>query len=255
MQKTRMTQAPQKQMVGRVLAGRYHIEGVLGRGAMGSVYRVRDTQTNRICAIKLMAQFASRRERLSALHPRGTDRRPALSPQHRASVRLRSRRGRHADPGHGAAEGDDLHTLLYDQPRMTLERTLEILRAVGQALHAAHSVGVLHRDIKPKNIFIAKQKNSRGEIQEVVKVVDFGLSKVLGEKRQRDRARHHLGHRRVHSARRNPGGAELLDFRADQWALGSSPTACYRDGCRLRATIRCRCSSPFARPRRRRCAS
>ena len=217
-----MTQAPQKQMVGRVLAGRYHIEGVLGRGAMGSVYRVRDTQTNRICAIKLMAQFASLDE---SAYLRFIQEAQIVAQLYHPNIVQVYGFDRDEDGTPILAmellEGDDLHTLLYDQPRMTLERTLEILRAVGQALHAAHSVGVLHRDIKPKNIFIAKQKNSRGEIQEVVKVVDFGLSKVLGEKNANETAPGIiLGTAEYIPPEGTLGVPELLDFRADQWALG-----------------------------------
>lgn len=217
-----MTQAPQKQMVGRVLAGRYHIEGVLGRGAMGSVYRARDTQTNRICAIKLMAQFASLDE---SAYLRFIQEAQIVAQLYHPNIVQVYGFDRDEDGTPILAmellEGDDLHTLLYDQPRMSLERTLEILRAVGQALHAAHSVGVLHRDIKPKNIFIAKQKNSRGEIQEVVKVVDFGLSKVLGEKSANETAPGIiLGTAEYIPPEGTLGVPELLDFRADQWALG-----------------------------------
>ncbi len=217
-----MTQAPQKQMVGRVLAGRYHIEGVLGRGAMGSVYRARDTQTNRICAIKLMAQFASLDE---SAYLRFIQEAQIVAQLYHPNIVQVYGFDRDEDGTPILAmellEGDDLHTLLYDQPRMPLERTLEILRAVGQALHAAHSVGVLHRDIKPKNIFIAKQKNSRGEIQEVVKVVDFGLSKVLGEKNANETAPGIiLGTAEYIPPEGTLGVPELLDFRADQWALG-----------------------------------
>jgi len=217
-----MTQAPQKQMVGRVLAGRYHIEGVLGRGAMGSVYRARDTQTNRVCAIKLMAQFASLDE---GAYLRFIQEAQIVAQLYHPNIVQVYGFDRDEDGTPILAmellEGDDLHTLLYDQPRMPLERTLEILRAVGQALHAAHSVGVLHRDIKPKNIFVAKQKNSRGEVHEVVKVVDFGLSKVLGGQSANETAPGIiLGTAEYISPEGTLGMPEMLDFRADQWALG-----------------------------------
>ena len=217
-----MTQAPQKQMVGRVLAGRYHVEGVVGRGAMGSVYRARDTQTNRVCAIKLMAQFASLDE---SAYLRFIQEAQIVAQLYHPNIVQVYGFDRDEDGTPILAmellEGDDLHTLLYDQPRMPLERTLEILRGVGQALHAAHSVGVLHRDIKPKNIFIAKQKNSRGDVHEVVKVVDFGLSKVLGGQSANETAPGIiLGTAEYISPEGTMGVPELLDFRADQWALG-----------------------------------
>lgn len=217
-----MTNAAPKPTVGRVLAGRYHVEAVLGRGAMGSVYRARDTQTNRTCAIKLMAQLAALDD---SAYLRFIQEAQIVAQLYHPNIVQVYGFDRDEDGTPILAmellEGDDLHTALYDTPRMPLDRTLEILRAVGQALHAAHSVGVLHRDIKPKNIFLAKQKNSRGDIHEVVKVVDFGLSKVLGSQNANETAPGIiLGTAEYISPEGTLGVPELLDFRADQWALG-----------------------------------
>ncbi len=148
-----MASSKNSSIIGRVLAGRYRVEGVLGRGAMGSVYRAVDQENNRVCAIKLMLQFATIDERsylrfvheaqivAQLYHPnivevwgfdRDEDGTPILAME--------------------LLEGQDLHQVISSEPRLPLRRVLEILRAVGGALHAAHSAGVLHRDIKPKKI-------------------------------------------------------------------------------------------------------
>ncbi len=208
--------------IGRVLAGRYRVEDVLGRGAMGSVYRAVDQESNRVCAIKLMHQFATLDDRAylrfvheaqivaQLYHPnivevwgfdRDEDGTPILAME--------------------LLRGQDLHSFLIGEGRLPLPRVLEILRAVGGALHAAHSAGVLHRDIKPKNIFLSRQKNSKGEEIEVVKVVDFGLSKVLGMHHANETAPGTiLGTAEYVAPETTLGMPELIDFRADQWALG-----------------------------------
>ena len=217
-----VSNAKQSSAIGRVLAGRYRVEGVLGRGAMGSVYRAVDEENGRVCAIKLMHQFATLDERAylrfiheaqivaQLFHPnivevwgfdRDEDGTPILAME--------------------LLEGQDLHNLLSEKSRLPLPRVLEIVRAVGTALHAAHSAGVLHRDIKPKNIFLSIQKNSRGEEVEVVKVVDFGLSKVLGMHHANETAPGTiLGTAEYVAPESTLGMPELIDFRADQWALG-----------------------------------
>lgn len=208
--------------VGRVFAGRYRVEGVLGRGAMGSVYSAVDQETNRLCAIKLMHQFATLDERAylrfiheaqivaQLYHPnivevygfdRDEDGTPILAME--------------------LLKGQDLHTQISEQSRLPLARVLEVVRAVGGALHAAHSAGVLHRDIKPKNIFLSLQKNSRGDEIETVKVVDFGLSKVLGMHHANETAPGTiLGTAEYVAPESTLGMPELIDFRCDQWALG-----------------------------------
>lgn len=214
--------AKQGSAIGRVLAGRYRVEAVLGRGAMGSVYRAVDQENNRVCAIKLMHQFATLDDRAylrfvheaqivaQLYHPNivqvwGFDRDEDGTPIMAMEF----------------LEGQDLHTYLGTESKIPLARVLEVVRAVGGALHAAHAAGVLHRDIKPKNIFLSHQKNSRGEEMEIVKVVDFGLSKVLGMHHANETAPGTiLGTAEYVAPESTLGMPELIDFRADQWALG-----------------------------------
>lgn len=214
--------AKQGSAIGRVLAGRYRVEAVLGRGAMGSVYRAVDQENNRVCAIKLMHQFATLDDRAylrfvheaqivaQLYHPNivqvwGFDRDEDGTPIMAMEF----------------LEGQDLHTYLSTESKIPLARVIEVVRAVGGALHAAHAAGVLHRDIKPKNIFLSHQKNSRGEELEIVKVVDFGLSKVLGMHHANETAPGTiLGTAEYVAPESTLGMPEMIDFRADQWALG-----------------------------------
>ena len=72
-------------------------------------------------------------------------------------------------------EGPGLDQEMHKLGRMSVERALEIIKPVCSAINAAHSVGLLHRDIKPPNIILHRSKHEG----EIVKVVDFGIAKFF----------------------------------------------------------------------------
>jgi eukaryotic-like serine/threonine-protein kinase len=152
--------------------GKYELAELLGRGAMGSVYRAVHTGIGKDVAVKVLAaEFAADpeaqtrfiREAASACmlrHPHvvdvtdfGTDRGISYLVME-------------------YLEGRDLATVLAEET-LSVERTADILLAVCAAVTAAHVVGIVHRDLKPQNIFLAK--TALGEI--VPKVLDFGISR------------------------------------------------------------------------------
>jgi len=210
-----------QQFVGRLLAERYLLEAVLGTGGMGAVYKARDTKSDSVYAIKVIHQLGPgseehhRRFFNEALiigemfHPNivqiiGFDRDKDGTP----FLIMELLRGR------------DLFDTLEERGKLPLKKTLEIVAQVGSALHAAHNLGVAHRDIKPSNIFLARQRNSDGEEAEVVKVVDFGLSKELGSAQLRSTARGViLGTVEYLSPEGTHGDSHLVDFSSDQWSL------------------------------------
>jgi serine/threonine protein kinase len=136
--------------IGRVLADRYRLDSVLGSGGMGAVYQARDLQTDATLAIKLLHQLDQgaddHHQRFfdealiigQLFHPnivqvigfdKDKDGRPFLIME--------------------LLRGKDLYDVLEERKKLPLEKTLEIVRQVGSALHAAHTLGVAHRDIKP----------------------------------------------------------------------------------------------------------
>ncbi|HEX8704743.1 MAG TPA: serine/threonine-protein kinase, partial [Myxococcaceae bacterium] len=154
---------------GSMLAGRFTLEALAGRGGMGSVYRARDSQSGKIVALKLlhpveqreaMHRFSREAELLSEL------RHPGIV-SHVAHGLL--------GPGQPFLamewlEGEDLARRLARQP-LTLPETLALMRRVAEALATAHLHGIIHRDLKPSNLFL---RNGRPE--DVV-MLDFGLAR------------------------------------------------------------------------------
>src|SRR5213078_1716895 len=80
-------------------------------------------------------------------------------------------------------EGESLYQLLRREGTVTVQRALSLLRQVSAGVEAAHDEGILHRDLKPANIFIVQKKKKDGSISgdDVVKVGDFGLAKIISQ--------------------------------------------------------------------------
>ena len=117
-------------------------------------------------------------------------------------------------------EGEALAALVIRDAPLAVERCLRIARQVVSALGAAHGKGIVHRDVKPENIFLLR----RGE-QDFVKVVDFGVSKAV---RSREDGAELLRLTRTGMVLGTPlymspeqaRGNEDVDARADIWAVG-----------------------------------
>jgi serine/threonine-protein kinase len=164
--------SPAASLVGRTLDGQFVIEGVLGGGAFGSVYRGRQVGLDRPVAIKvptheiavepvMMRRFA--REALAAARVRHpgvvtiyavgelADRRPYLAME--------------------LIEGEPLDRIVADGP-VTALRALGIARSIASALGETHAAGVVHRDLKPSNIIWRVDRNGDDRIT----LVDFGIA-------------------------------------------------------------------------------
>ena len=139
--------------------GPYQILGLLGEGGMGKVYRGLDTRLGRAVAIKISAeQFSKRFEQearaISALNHPNICTLYDVGPNYLITELV---------------EGETLRDWLEHTP--ALERRLEAMRQVLEALRAAHCAGIVHRDLKPQNIMV--------RFDGYVKVLDFGLAKQL----------------------------------------------------------------------------
>ena len=152
------------------LLSHYRIEGKLGEGGMGEVYRARDTKLDRTVAIKLLPLSATQdheaRQRLLQ------EARSAASLSHPNVVTIYS-----VDEAEGRdfivmehVEGETLRGLAWNGG-IDFPAWVEIGVQVADALAAAHALGLIHRDIKPANILVTKQG--------VAKVLDFGLAKAV----------------------------------------------------------------------------
>ena len=160
---------------GTLLAGRYQIIGLLGKGGMGEVYRANDLTLDQPVALKFLPEAMSRDAGMLARfhsevriarrvsHPNvcrvydigEVDGRPYLSMEY--------------------IDGEDLGSLLRRIGRLPADKALEFSRRVCAGLAAAHDKGVLHRDLKPSNIMIDGEGH--------VFITDFGLAAAAGELR------------------------------------------------------------------------
>ncbi|MFZ0807703.1 MAG: serine/threonine-protein kinase [Candidatus Sulfotelmatobacter sp.] len=158
---------------GRLLAGRYRIIALLGKGGMGEVYRADDLTLGQAVAMKFLPDEAS--------HDEG------LLDRFRNEVRI-ARRVSHPnvcrvyDVGDVEGQtfftmeyvdGEDLASLLRRIGRLPQDKALEIARQLCAGLAAAHTKGVLHRDLKPANIML----DGRGQVV----ITDFGLAGVADD--------------------------------------------------------------------------
>jgi len=158
---------------GTLLAGRYRIAGLLGRGGMGEVYRATDLTLGQTVALKFLPEAASRDER--ALARFYNEVRIARQVTHPNVCRV-------YDVGQvdglefismEYVDGEDLSVLLRRIGRLPVDKAVEIARQICAGLAAAHEKGVLHRDLKPANIMI----DGRGQAV----IMDFGLAGLTAQ--------------------------------------------------------------------------
>src|SRR5262245_55365242 len=160
--------APDGLLSGALVAGRYRIVGLLGRGGMGEVYRADDLKLGQAVALKFLPRSigddTARRDRLYA------EVRTARQVSHPNVCRvydIGDDHGRHF-LSMEYIDGEDLASLLKRIGYLPSGKALELARQLCLGLAAAHDKGVLHRDLKPANIMI----DSRGRAS----ITDFGLA-------------------------------------------------------------------------------
>jgi serine/threonine-protein kinase len=153
---------------GTMLASRYRIVGLLGRGGMGEVYRADDLKLGRPVALKFLPrELETDRGRLDRFR---NEARVALAVTHPNVCRvydIGDIDGRHYISME-YIDGEDLASLLRRIGRLPEDKALQIARQLCAGLAAAHEEGILHRDLKPANVMI----DGRGR----AKITDFGLA-------------------------------------------------------------------------------
>ena len=161
--------------VGEIFAEKYRIESVLGLGGMGIVLAATHIHLEERVAIKLLLPAIAENPEYVARFLR----------EGRAAIKIRSEHvGRMIDVGKPAVGppylvmehllGTDLSNVLEARGPLPIAQAVDYLLQAGEALAEAHSMGTVHRDLKPGNLFLT----TRPDGTECVKVLDFGISKV-----------------------------------------------------------------------------
>ncbi|HQF23952.1 MAG TPA: serine/threonine-protein kinase, partial [Polyangiaceae bacterium] len=195
-----------------IIAGRYQVGSLIGQGSMARVYSAKDLATQKNVAVKILARrFAeSESERRRFFH----EARAAFSIDHPNVVKVMDV-GRRIDGRPFIVierlEGESLGECLRRRKHLPVETALPILRDAALGLAAVHDAGIVHRDVKPDNIFLVGLPDA----PEAIRLVDFGLAKLHGGTTRTGKT--------VGTAAYMPPEqvlSEGVDARADIYALG-----------------------------------
>ena len=200
-----------------VVAGKYCLEGQLASGGMGSVWVARHIDLGVPVAIKFMGTDVAESEEGRIRFEREAKAAALLGSPHVVNVQDYG-----VDDGLAyivmeLLVGEDLEDRIYRMGRIPLDQVLTILVQTSKALRRAQDLGIVHRDIKPQNLFIAQSDDG----DETVKVLDFGIAKETGptllakgtNTGQIIGSPHYMSPEAVR-------GVRDIDHRSDLWSLG-----------------------------------
>jgi eukaryotic-like serine/threonine-protein kinase len=204
--------------IGEIFLGKYRVDAILGHGGMGVVALCTHLQLNERVAIKML-----RRDVLDDV-----DAVERFMREAQAAVKLKSEYvARVTDVGRSDTnvpymvmeylDGHDLGQLLHERGSLGLPWAIELTLQVCEALTEAHSIGIVHRDVKPSNLFVTWRPDGTA----VIKVLDFGISKApVVSTLQLTQTQSLLGTPAYMSPEqmRSPRG---VDARTDLWSLGT----------------------------------
>jgi serine/threonine-protein kinase len=209
-------------LLGRTLAARFTLVKKLGAGSMGAVYHAKQLATGRDVAIKILRDERALEGAAKARFLREARAHSLLSSPH--TVRVLD----FGQSDDGALflvmellEGESLGRRIRRLGRLPLSTAVDASRQVLRSLTEAHEKGVVHRDLKPDTVFFASVAGVKEE--EVVKVLDFGVAKVIGDQGRHlnaveTREGNVFGTPRYMSPEQAQGKA--LDARSDLYAVG-----------------------------------
>ena len=206
-----------KRSAGDLIAGKYRLEKPLACGGMGEVWAATNLQLDVPVALKLMSAHALASDDLVARFER--EAKAAAQLRHPNVITIHEYGVFEGVPfmTMELLEGEDLNGRLKARGRLSHAEASPIVRAVCKALGRAQQMGIVHRDLKPANVFLARQDD-----EEIVKVLDFGIAKllhgVLGAAATRSGTI--LGSPFYMSPEQARSEGAKIDHRTDLWALG-----------------------------------
>jgi hypothetical protein len=201
---------------GRTLRDTYLVEGLIGAGGMGEVYRGQHQRTHRPVAIKLLHPHLVDDPVLLARFRREAEIAGSVDSEHVVEVI-------DADVDDGQPfivleliDGRSLHDVVAGEGALAPERAAEIATQVAAGLRAAHAAAIVHRDLKPENIVLVE-----GPAGLRVKILDFGISKIRGNATAITHEVAILGTPDFMSPEQAVGLTDEVDERSDIFSLGA----------------------------------
>lgn len=221
-----MSDANDQRLIGFTIAGKYAIRRIIGVGGFGAVYEGVHTEIGKRVAIKVISGALAQSAEVAARFRREARAASAVESEHIVQV---------FDVGHDPVAGlfmvmeylpgEDLAQRLDRERRLPVDQAIVVASQIARALIRAHDAGVIHRDLKPGNIFLCE----RADGSLLVKVLDFGISKMLNDEHEAKidpqagrltRAGSVVGTPQYMSPEQAQGLASV-DHRTDIWSLGA----------------------------------
>jgi serine/threonine protein kinase len=204
--------------IGQVFLGKYRVESILGQGGMGVVAECTHLQLNERVALKMLREDV-------LLDPDAVER---FMREAQAAAKLKSEYvARVRDVGALESgtpfmvmeylDGQDLGVLITERGTLPAPWATELILQTCEALSEAHSLGIVHRDIKPTNLFVTWRPDGTA----LIKVLDFGISKSsMGTDMRLTQTQSLLG-TPAYMSPEQMRSARLVDGRTDIWSLGT----------------------------------
>ncbi len=203
---------------GTVLVGKYRIESVLGRGGMGLVYRAQHLALGESIAIKILRRDVSLDDETVTRFMREAQSAVKLKSEHVARIQDVGT----CDDGlpfmvMEFLQGADLGQMVDTHGAMSVPVAVDLVLQACDAIVEAHSLGIVHRDVKPSNLFVS----FRPDQSAIVKVLDFGISKSShGGDMSLTQTQSMLG-TPAYMSPEQMRSARSVDARTDIWSLGT----------------------------------
>jgi serine/threonine-protein kinase len=202
-----------------LLVGRYALVEPIGHGGTSTVWRARDEREGTDVAVKLMAQDPQREARLVERFRREVELAAQLEGDAYVRIRDSGVEDGRAFLVMDLLEGESLQDRLGHVRRFSARQAVDLSQGLRDGLSRAHALEIVHRDIKPGNIFYARVRDeAANDEHEVIKILDFGIAKDLWAGARLTKTGSFLGTSQYMSPEQFKSGKDV-DARADLWSV------------------------------------
>jgi len=203
--------------IGTVLLDQFEVRDVAGRGAMGTVYRAFQRTTDRVVAVKILRRELGREPEVVRRFLREARAVAKLAHPNIVTVYLVGETPDHVPfIAMEYVDGVPLEAICEAQGVLPLSRIVHLTKQILSALGEAHVAGIVHRDLKPANILVT----DRSRVPDLVKVLDFGIAKLLHSADQSIATRDGVVFGTPQYIAPEQATGSVFDGRADLYAVG-----------------------------------